>query len=167
MKTIKKYNSKYLEDVIKIIVKHIKANIKDYLILSIIFVVGVMIGVILINNADDNSKKEVSGYINSFILNIKNKSFEIDRFELMKNIFMENLKFVIIIWMAGTTIIGMPLIYLIIAYKGICLGYTISSIVLALGNWKRFCIFNFCIIITKYNYYSNFINVKCKCFKFV
>lgn len=142
MKITKRYNSKYLENIAKVLANHVKSNVKEYITLSIILFLGVIIGIILINNADEKSRNEVIGYINSFISNIKNENFEVDKVELTKNILLENLKLIFFIWIAGTTIIGIPLIYLIIAYKGICLGYTISSIIATLGSGKRFYIFN-------------------------
>ena len=50
MKTKKRYKNKYLIDVKSILIEHINSNLRDYLILSIIFIIGVMVGVILINN---------------------------------------------------------------------------------------------------------------------
>lgn len=167
MKTISKHNSKFAMDFKNVLQKHIKINMKDYLVLSIIFIIGVMIGVIIINNSDEQSKIEINGYINSFIDTIKNNSLEIDKVKLTKIAIWENLKIIFIIWIAGSTVIGIPLIYIITAYKGLCIGYTVSAIISTLGTWKRFCFFTCFIIFAKYNHYSYNTNVKCKCFKII
>ena len=39
-----------------------------------------------------------------------------------------------LIWFMGLTVIGIFVVYLIICFRGFCFGYTISSIILALGN---------------------------------
>lgn len=127
-----------IKEVKTIIYKHVKSNIKDYLILSIFFIIGVIIGTMLINNSDDNSKTELNGYINSFVTVLKNESFEIDKVQLTKQTIYNNLKLVLIIWACGTTIIGIPLIYIIMIYKGISIGYTISAMMVTLGNFKGF-----------------------------
>ncbi len=132
----KNKESKYIREISDVIYKHIKMNAKDYLILSIVFIIGVMLGVMLINNSDENSKMEINGYIKSFVDTIKNENFEVDRVKLAKDIIYSNLKLFVLIWLAGTTIIGIPFIYLITAYKGISLGYTISAIMLTLGSGK-------------------------------
>ena len=142
MKTKLKYNSKYVNNIKTIVLEHIKLNLKDYLVLSIIFIIGVMIGVVLINNAKLEEKTDICGYVNSFIEIIKQEQFEINRIELIKISIIENMKMIFIICIAVLTIIGIPLIYIIVFYKGICLGYTISAIMLTLGI-KNGIVFSF------------------------
>ena len=84
MKTKIRYNSKYLSELKRVLIEHIQLNLKDYLILSIIFVIGVMAGVIIINNSDEQSKTEISGYINGFVDTIKSENYEVDKSKLIK-----------------------------------------------------------------------------------
>lgn len=167
MKTKARYKSKYFENIKNILIEHINSNLKDYLILSIVFIIGVMIGVILINNSGDESKTEISGYINSFVNTIKSEQFEVDKLKLTQISIIENLKIIAIIWLAGSTIIGIPLIYVITAYKGFCIGYTVSAIVFSLGVGKRNSVFSLSIIFTECFYYSYNSNVKCKCIEII
>ncbi len=167
MRTNVRYNSKYISNFKNVIMQHINLNLKDYLILSIIFVIGVMVGVVIINNSNEQSKNEISGYINSFIETIKEEKYEVDKNKLTKISIIENLKLVGIIWLAGSTIIGIPLIYIITSYKGFCIGYTISAIIASLGPWKRNAIFPSIIIFAKYYCNTNNFNVKRKCFKII
>ena len=151
MKTKIKYKSKYLCDIKNILMRHIQLNLKDYLILSIFFIIGVMVGVVLINNSDEQSKVEISGYINGFVEIIKSDTYKIDKIQLVKISIWENLKLVLLIWIAGSTIIGIPLIYIITGYKGFCIGYTISAIITSLGVGRRNCVFNISIIFAECN----------------
>jgi stage II sporulation protein M len=158
MRTKTRYKSKHFESVKSILIEHINSNLKDYLMLSIIFIIGVMIGVILINNSSEESKRELSGYINSFISTVKSDQYTVDKLKLTQISIVENLKIIVIIWLAGSTIIGIPLIYVITVYKGFCIGYTISAIIISLGAGKRYFIFTCCVISTKYTYYPYNIN---------
>ena len=110
-----------------------------------------MIGVIIINNSDEQSKNEISGYINGFVNVIQDEKYEVDKVKLIKISIIENLKMVGIIWIAGSTIIGIPLIYIISSYKGVCIGYTISAIILTLGIGKRIDFFYGIFVFTKHN----------------
>ena len=42
-----------------IIEKHIKENYKAYLLLILIFFIGVVIGIIVLNNSTDSQKQEI------------------------------------------------------------------------------------------------------------
>ena len=161
MKTKIRHNSKYLSDLKRVLIEHIQLNLKDYLILSIIFIMGVMAGVILINNSDEQSKTEISGYINGFVNTIKSDNYEVDKVKLIKISIIDNIKTVAVIWLAGSTIIGIPLIYVITCYKGFCIGYTISAIISSLGLGKRDTVFNRVAVFTEYNCNTYNSYVKC------
>ena len=79
--------------------------------------------------------EEISSYIQEFVNNLKN-NVQIDKTELLKDTCISNFVLTLILWFVGSTIIGIPIVYGIIAYKGFCLGYTISSSVATLGTRK-------------------------------
>ena len=55
----------------------------------------------------------------------------------IKNIDIKNNIFLVfILWFAGTTIVGIPIVFGIIIARGFCLGYTISACVITLGKIK-------------------------------
>ena len=41
-----------------------------------------------------------------------------------------------LLWFLGSTVIGFPLIYVVVGYKGYCIGYTISSVIATVGTGK-------------------------------
>ena len=102
-----------------IIIEFIKENIKTYLILTIIFFIGLTLGVIFVNNANETQANQISGYINNFINSIIN-----------------NVGIAVLLWFLGSTVIGFPLIYVVVGYKGYCIGYTVSSVMATVGTGK-------------------------------
>ena len=119
----------------KVIQENIAKNIKIYTILVIIFMLGLIIGIVVVNNAQDAQKAEINDYINTFINDLKNGA-KIDYFKLLKTSFGNNFFTVLILWFMSSTVIGIPIVYGEIGYKGFCLGYTISSVVATLGTGK-------------------------------
>ena len=117
------------------ILAHIENNIKEYLIVTIIFIIGLISGVIFINNTNETQSLEITTYINSFIDGIKEDK-NIDNFELLKDSVKNNVVLAVLLWFMGSTVIGMFVVYLIVCFRGFCLGYTISSIILCLGTGK-------------------------------
>ena len=121
---------------------HIYNNIKQYLIISILFLIGVVTAVIFINNSEKTQiNSELEDNIITFIESLKTE-YEIDKGELLRTSIINNIMIAVIFWILGCSIIGIPIIYAIIIYKGFSLAYTISTVILALGTIKGmfFCI---------------------------
>ena len=119
-----------------IIENHINQNKKEYIISVIVFMLGIIIGVIILNSSNQENQKIIGGYINELIDLIKNREYKIDENKLLIKSVTSNLKIALIIWVAGSTIIGMPIIYCSLFYKGICIGYSISAIMATLEKSK-------------------------------
>ena len=120
-------------EVLNIIKEDIFNNAKSYFIIIIIFVVGIFLGVMFINQAKD--KNEIENYINTYIDETKLLK-DGQYFNELKIDIKNNITLVILLWFAGTTIIGIPIVLGIILFRGFCLGYTIASCVYVLGKIK-------------------------------
>lgn len=118
-----------------LIVENIIKYFKEYFLVTIIFVIGIIIGVIFINNLSENQSNEISTYINSFLENIKNNN-NFNYAELFKDSVIQNLVLVVTLWFVGATLIGIPLVFAIVLFRGFCLGYTISAVMHVLGISK-------------------------------
>ncbi len=119
----------------EILYTHIKNNLKEYLIVLILFLIGLIFGIIFVNNASSSQINEIVTYINEFIENIKTDT-KIDRVQLLQNTLISNLILTFIFWFMGSTVIGIPIVYGIVIYRGFCFGYTVSSIIASLGIGK-------------------------------
>ncbi len=129
----KRKNSKVKE----IIIKYIKNNLREYAIITIIFLIGIVFGVIFVNNSGQTEADEISSYINNFVNSLKD-NMQIDKAGLFKDALISNLILALGLWFTGSTVIGIPIVYGVIAYKGFCLGYTISASVATLGTRSRY-----------------------------
>ena len=111
----------------------ILTNVKSYFIVIIIFTVGIFLGVLFINQTQD--KTEIEKYINTYVDETKILQNGNYMAELQKDV-KNNVILVLLLWFAGTTIIGIPIVLGIILIRGFCLGYTIASCVFVLGKLK-------------------------------
>lgn len=119
---------------ISIVIKeNILNNAKSYFIVLIIFAVGVFLGVMFVNQKQE--KGDIEKYINTYVEETKTLQNGDYLGELQKDI-LRNIGLVIALWFAGTTIIGIPIVFGIILGRGFSLGYTIASCVFALGKVK-------------------------------
>ncbi len=117
------------------IFSHIKNNRREYIIISILFCIGFILGILFINNINNTQKEQISQYINNFVENIKN-NYTVDQVELLKQSIIDNIIIALILWFAGMSVIGMPIVYGMIILRGFCFSYTICAIIATLGFQK-------------------------------
>lgn len=130
MKNIKK--TLKLKD---IIVNHIASNSKEYIIVTLLFIIGIFLGVLFVNNIKNDEFDSVQNYITTFIQKFKENP-NIDSGELLKTSIIKNLILALSLWFFGTTVIGIPIVFGILIYRGFCLGYTISTFIRTIGIAK-------------------------------
>lgn len=121
--------------------EHIYRNLKQYMIVCIFFFIGIIAGVIFVNHSEEEVKQQIGGYITTFIECLKT-GCQIDSMHLLKTVIGNHILFALLLWFMGCTVIGIPVVYGLIIYRGFALGYTISSIlyILGLGKGSLFCI---------------------------
>ena len=110
----------------KTLKEHILNNKKEYIIVILMFAIGIFFGVLFVNNAKEAQLIQIKEYLTSFIENLKNIE-QLNNVDLIKTSLIQNILLAIIIWFFGTTVIGIPVVFGMIIYRGFCLGYTISS----------------------------------------
>ena len=118
-----------------IIKEHVSNNSKEYIIVLLVFIIGIFIGVLLVNNTQENQISEITTYLNNFIEKIKNTD-NLSNIDLVKTSISQNMLLAIALWFFGTTVIGIPIVFGIVLYRGFCLGYTISVAIITLGMTK-------------------------------
>lgn len=116
-----------------LILEHIADNIKTYILLVVSFTVGIILATTIINISGESTKLEITNYINKNVDNLNN---DINTSELAINGLKNNMICLGILWLLGTTGIGIVLIYLLVMLKGFCLSYSISAIIATLGIGK-------------------------------
>ena len=82
MREIRKRQKGNVKD---LIIRHLYDNFKLYLIVIIIFIIGIVAGVIFINNVNGDQATEIQNYITEFI-NLLKQDYHIDTGLLLKKI---------------------------------------------------------------------------------
>lgn len=86
------------------IYQHIKNNNKEYIIVALIFIIGIFLGVMFINNTQENQMEEITTYLNNFIEKLKNIE-NLENVKMLRQSILENIIFGILLWFFGTTVI--------------------------------------------------------------
>lgn len=110
----------------KKIIKKLKDK-KQFIIIFVICVVAFIIGVLLPSILNEENRKIIQTSLNSFFDTIKNNQLKTN--ELLFKILTSNIIIDLILWLLGISIIGIPIVIILLGYKSLSLGFTISSII--------------------------------------
>lgn len=130
---------KKVTDKFKITIKH---NKKVIFFLGIIAVIAIIFGSlfsVMLNESDKNLTLE---YINNFFENIKNNN--LNYILALKNGSISSIGFILIVWLLGVSIIGMPIVLFMYFSKFFVIGFSISSIIKGYG--LKGCLLSFAYI---------------------
>lgn len=114
---------------------HIVNNIKEYTILILIFIIGLTVGSLVLNNSEDSQREEISAYFTDFTESVKSGK-KVDYHKMISSIMKKNIILIVIMTFLGVSIIGSPGLYIIILHKGFSIGYTISGAIAVMGTTK-------------------------------
>lgn len=121
--------------IIDILTEFVKNNIKEYIIITLVFLIGIFLGVMFVNNLGEEQKAEIITYVETYIEAFKQTDSS-SNITLLQNNIKDNIILTLIIWFIGSTIVGIPIVFGIIAFRGFCLGYTISGLTVVFGVGK-------------------------------
>lgn len=104
---------------------------KKYLFLLVITLIGIISGLLFIYFISKTDKLLVFDELDSFFKNIKN--YSLNYTSSLINSITSNCLFILIIWILGISIIGIPIIIFLLFLKGFIFGFSISSIISKFG----------------------------------
>lgn len=100
---------------------------KQFIIIFVICIVAFIIGVLLPSILNEENRKIIQTSLNSFFDTIKNNQLKTN--ELLFKTLTSNIIIDLILWLLGISIIGIPIVIILLGYKSLSLGFTISSII--------------------------------------
>ncbi len=110
-----------------IVKKHFINNLSLYIIVTLSFTIGICTGAFTVNTLNLEQSKELATYLQEFINILGVQS--INNVELFNLSIFNNMKTVILLWVLGITVIGIPFILIIIGIKGFVTGFTVAVII--------------------------------------
>lgn len=102
-------------------------NKRLYLFLLIVFIIGVIFGSLFITILDEQDKSDVLNQIATFFNQIKTN--KIDYLGVLKNSIISNILYITLIWFLGISIIGIPLIIIMLFLKGFMISFSLVAII--------------------------------------
>lgn len=117
---------------------NVRLYMKEYLPLfifvSVLFIMGVIFGALLVNALSFEQRQDITRYLGSFFYTI-DQGTDIDGKQSLQQAFSMHIKWMILIWILGLSVIGLPLILILDFLKGVLVGFTVGYLVGQL-SWK-------------------------------
>lgn len=115
------------------VLDHIKSNFGLYFLVFTFFAIGVGAGAFTVRALDEVQKQELIRYLQGFFQILTSKN--INSLAVLSQSIQNNIQTVIVIWILGITVIGIPITLLILGVRGFIIGFTVGFLVNGLG-WK-------------------------------
>ncbi len=104
----------------------IKINKKIFVFLFVLMLMGIIAGSIFTTILNSSDKELVINHLNEFIDNINNN--KLDYLFALKNNIITNISYVILIWLLGISVIGLPIIIIMFFTKCFILGFSVGAV---------------------------------------
>ena len=107
-----------------------------FLFIVVLFLMGVIFGAIVVNSMSITQKEDLFYYLSQFFGQVSDGTVTEDN-DLFLQSFFHNSKFIGLMWILGISIIGLPIILILLFLKGMVVGFTVGFLVSQMG-WKGF-----------------------------
>lgn len=107
-----------------------------FLFIVVLFLMGVIFGAIVVNSMSITQKEDLFYYLSQFFGQVSSGKEAEDK-DLFLQSFFHNSKFIGLMWILGISIIGLPVILILLFIKGMVVGFTVGFLVSQMG-WQGF-----------------------------
>lgn len=109
------------------LINHIKRHGLLYIIVVIFFFLGIFGGSYAVKQMSETQTLELLNYLDQFLNGLRD--WNINPGAATQHAVLNNLKIIFYIWLLGLTVIGIPLVLLIVSARGFVMGFTIGFLV--------------------------------------
>ena len=110
-----------------VIIQYIRDHSGYYLTVIALFLTGVVVGALVLKTLPELHVQELTDYFYYYLADYNRVSLSQDL--ILRDSITLNLKYIFLIWILGASIIGFPLILLLLFLRGFILGFTVGFLV--------------------------------------
>jgi stage II sporulation protein M len=117
-----------------ILLSHIRQHATSYLFMLVLFLIGIVFGAIVVNSMNFTQKEDLFYYLERFFSQLQ-QGQTMSKQEILQSSFLSHVKFLLFLYVLGLSIIGIPIIWMLLFSKGLMMGFSVGFLVNQLG-WK-------------------------------
>ncbi|MGC4376433.1 stage II sporulation protein M [Fictibacillus sp. Mic-4] len=115
---------------------HVQENYSLYAFVTVLFLMGIIFGAVIVNSLTDAQRHDLFTYVSRFFGQVSDGNFA-RAADMFHQSYSYYLKYVAIMWLLGLSVIGLPIILILLFVKGIVVGFTVGFLVNQMG-WHGF-----------------------------
>ena len=119
-----------------VVATHFREHSSIYLFVIVLFLMGVIFGAIVVNSLTFSQKEDLAYYLSQFFGEVSNGKVAASKDVFAQSLF-DNSKFIGMMGILGISIIGLPVILIVLFMKGLVIGFTVGFLVNQMG-WNGF-----------------------------
>jgi len=119
-----------------IVATHFREHSSIYLFVVVLFLMGVIFGAVVVNSLTFTQKEDLSYYLSQFFGQVSNGKIAASKDVFAQSLF-DNSKFIGMMGILGISVIGLPIILILLFMKGLVIGFTVGFLVNQMG-WNGF-----------------------------
>ncbi|MEI3604677.1 stage II sporulation protein M [Pseudogracilibacillus sp. SE30717A] len=116
-----------------LLINHVKDNMTIYIFMVTLFLTGVIFGAITVNSMNFIQKQDLFFHLDRYFNQINGEE-TIASTDILKRSFFFHLKYLFLLFILGLTIIGVPIVWILVFVKGLVIGFSVGFIVNQLGG---------------------------------
>ncbi|MBU5466323.1 stage II sporulation protein M [Virgibacillus sp. MSJ-26] len=113
-------------------INHVKEHATVYVFMIILFLTGIIFGAILVNSMNFVQKQDLFFYLERFFLQIQEGN-SIEKNEVFKSSFFYHAKYLFLLLILGLSVIGLPIVWILLFLKGLVVGFSVGFLVNQIG----------------------------------
>lgn len=115
-----------------IVINHLREHLTIYTFMIILFITGVIFGAIIVNSMHFVQKQDLFFHLEQFFGQIATQNI-MTHGDIFKQSVFYHVKYLLFLFILGISLIGLPLIWVLLFLKGLVIGFTVGFIVNQLG----------------------------------
>ncbi|PYZ94428.1 stage II sporulation protein M [Salipaludibacillus keqinensis] len=114
------------------LLNHLEDHRAGYIFTSVLLIVGVIFGAIIVNSMSFTQKNDLYAYLTLFFNEVEKGEFAHSK-EIFTQSFAYYSKMLGFIWILGLSVIGLPVVFILVFIKGLMVGFTVGFLVDQMG----------------------------------
>ena len=111
---------------------HFKQHSTIYIFMIILFLTGVIFGAVIVNSMGFVQKHDLFFYLEQYFEQIINGQ-SVASHKILSSSFLYHLKYLALLAILGISVIGLPIVWILLFLKGLVIGFSVGFIVNQLG----------------------------------